>query len=48
MKKFDQLVEESAKNVTEIFPWDLEEILDERTPMMLDVREPYDYDAMHI
>ena len=48
MKKFDQLVEESAKNVTEIFPWDLEEILDERTPMMLDVREPYEYDAMHI
>jgi rhodanese-related sulfurtransferase len=48
MKRFDQLVEECAKNVKEIFPWDLEEILEERSPMIVDVREPYEYDAMHI
>lgn len=49
MKKFTELVAESAKNVDEIFPWDLEEKLDEgNTPLLLDVREPYEFDAMHI
>ena len=49
MKKFNDLVAESAKNVTEIFPWDLEERLEENPSLLLlDIREPYEYDAMHI
>jgi rhodanese-related sulfurtransferase len=49
MKTFKQLVEETAEQVTEIMPWDLSEQL-EREPdlLILDVREPYEYDAMHI
>lgn len=49
MKKFNELVAESAKNVTEIFPWDLEERFEENTSiLLLDIREPYEYEAMHI
>ncbi len=47
MKTFSQLVAESAKNIDEIFPWDLEEKRDS-PPMLLDIREPYEFDAMHI
>ena len=49
MKKFIELVAESAKNVTEIFPWDLEERFKENPSLLLlDIREPYEYEAMHI
>jgi len=49
MKKFTVLVAESAENVSEIFPWDLEEKLQQASkPLLLDVREPYEFDAMHI
>ena len=49
MKKFNDLVAESAKNVTEIFPWDLEErLLENPSLLLLDIREPYEFDAMHI
>jgi rhodanese-related sulfurtransferase len=48
MKTFNDLIADVSKNVTEIFPWDLEEILQERTPLLLDVRECYEFDAMHL
>ena len=49
MKKFNELVAESAKNITEIFPWDLEERLHENPSLLLlDIREPYEFEAMHI
>jgi rhodanese-related sulfurtransferase len=48
MKRFTELVAETAKRVREIFPWDLEEILQEREVMLLDVREPAEFEAMHI
>ena len=49
MKTFNDLVAESAKNVTEIFPWDLEERFEENPSLLLlDIREPYEYEAMHI
>jgi len=49
MKKFNELVVESAKNITEIFPWDLEERLNENPSLLLlDIREPYEFEAMHI
>jgi rhodanese-related sulfurtransferase len=47
--KFTDLIAECLPHVTEIFPWDLQEALAaERTPVLLDVREPYEYAAMHI
>ena len=49
MKKFSELVAECAENVAEIFPWDLEEIINQGIkPVLLDVREPYEFEAMHI
>ena len=49
MKRYTDLVNEQAKAIEEIFPWDLEEKLKgEEKPLILDVREPYEYDAMHI
>ena len=49
MKKFNDLVAESAKNINEIFPWDLEERFSENPSLLLlDIREPYEYEAMHI
>ena len=48
MKRFSELVKECAERVKEIFPWDLEEILQERSVILLDVREPYEFVAMHI
>jgi len=48
MKRFSELIKECAERVNEIFPWDLEELLQERSIMLLDVREPYEFVAMHI
>ena len=49
MKTFNELITDSLKNVDEIFPWDLEEKLEsDEKPILLDVREPYEFDAMHI
>ncbi len=48
MKRFTELVAETAERIKELFPWDLEEILQDREIMILDVREPYEFEAMHI
>lgn len=49
MKKFVDLIEDALKNVKEIFPWDLEEKLQvSSNPLLLDIREPYEFNAMHI
>ena len=48
MKTFTQLVEASRANVKEIFPWDLVERLKDSQVLIVDIREPYEYDAMHI
>jgi rhodanese-related sulfurtransferase len=49
MKTFQQIVAEALQDVKEIMPWDLEEKLGEdNTPLLVDIREPYEYDAMHI
>lgn len=43
------LVDLCRARVTEIFPWDLvEEIEAGREPLILDVREPYEFQALHI
>jgi len=48
MKTFNQLVQQAQKNVHEIFPWDLTEMMESSTLLLVDVREPYEFDAMHI
>ncbi len=47
--RYSQLVEEILPEVREIWPWDLEEQMEAGEDMLIvDLREPYEYDAMHI
>jgi len=49
MKRFLELVKDCLHNVKEHMPWDLEERLKENPDILLvDVREPHEYEAMHI
>lgn len=49
MKTFKQLVAEQAKHITELMPWDLEVKLNQdNKPLLLDIREPAEFTAMHI
>ena len=49
MKRFMELIRECLTDVKELMPWDLEERLQENPDLLiLDVREPYEFDAMHI
>lgn len=48
MKTFTQLVEASRTKVKELFPWDLVELRRDKNPLIIDIREPYEFDAMHI
>lgn len=49
MKTFNTLVNEYAEQITEIMPWDLEEKLEsDNPPLLIDIREPYEFEAMHI
>ena len=49
MKNFLNLISDCLGDVKEIMPWDLEERMQENPQLLIvDVREPYEYDAMHI
>ncbi len=49
MKHFNDLIAECLPEVEEIFPWDLEEKLQqENPPLLLDVREANEFDALYI
>ncbi len=49
MKTYKHLIEECLGSVEEIFPWDLEEELQSANkPLLLDIREPQEFQAMHI
>lgn len=49
MKTYQQLIEECLQTVKEIFPWDLEEKLEAGDdPILLDIREPDEFNAMRI
>ena len=50
MKRFTDIVASILPNVEELFPWDAQEMLEASAPapMILDVREPDEYNAMHI
>ena len=47
--RLEELITEALQTVPEILPWDLPERLQsEPAPLLLDVREPDEYHAMHI
>jgi rhodanese-related sulfurtransferase len=49
MKKFLDLISDCLSDVAEIMPWDLEEHMQANPDLLIvDVREPYEFDAMHI
>jgi len=49
MKNFIALIRDCLTDIREIMPWDLEERLQENPDLLiLDVREPNEFDAMHI
>ena len=49
MKRFTDLVNDCLGDITEIFPWDADELMQsERTPLLVDIREQDEFDAMHI
>lgn len=49
MMRFIELIRECLTDVKEIMPWDLEERLQENPDLLIvDVREPDEFDAMHI
>lgn len=49
MKRFTEIVNEHVEQVSELFPWDLDEKIQAKEDLLLvDIREPYEYDAMHI
>ena len=48
MKTFNQLVKEASETVNEVFPWDVSDRIQDDDIIIVDVREPNEYDAMHI
>jgi rhodanese-related sulfurtransferase len=49
MKNYIELMRECLTDVREIMPWDLEERLQQNPDLLiLDVREPNEFDSMHI
>ena len=49
MQKFVGLVQQYLKDVKEIMPWDMEERMQENPDLLVvDLREPNEFDAMHI
>jgi rhodanese-related sulfurtransferase len=50
VKTFEQLITDALEHVEEVYPWDLAEKLQSGTGdiLLIDIREPYEFDAMHI
>lgn len=49
MKNYRDLVQAVLPEIDELFPWDLEEKLNRGDPpVLVDIREPYEFEAMHI
>ncbi|MEZ5540822.1 MAG: rhodanese-like domain-containing protein [Pseudomonadota bacterium] len=49
MKRFTELVTAVLSQITEVFPWDVADMLEGSAyPLIVDVREAEEYNAMHI
>ena len=49
MKNFVTLIEDILPSIKELFPWDLEEEIKNNPDItLIDIREPYEFDVMHL
>lgn len=48
MKTFVELVDEARKSIKEAFPWDIGDRISGKDTLVVDIREPYEFDAMRI
>lgn len=49
MKTFQDLINDCLPAIEEIFPWDLQKTIENNSsPLLLDIREPYEFEALHI
>ena len=49
MKTFKDLIDDILPHIKEVFPWDLEELLEEKKDLLLiDITEPKEFDRLHI
>ncbi len=49
MKTYKDLINQCLQDVAELYPWDLvERLTQESPPILLDVREPYEFERFHI
>lgn len=49
MKSYKELLADATGRIKELFPWDLSEKLEAgEKPLLIDVREPHEFNAMHI
>lgn len=49
MKTFKDLIDDILPHIKELFPWDLEERLEQENDIILvDITEPYEFDRLHI
>jgi len=49
MKSFRKLIEDTLPHIKEIFPWDLEELLEQKQDcLLIDITEPDEFNRQHI
>jgi len=49
MKRYKDLITDCLKSVEEVLPWDLQKLIDSGAPpLLLDIREPYEFEKLHI
>jgi len=50
MKTFKEFISDCLETVAEVLPWDLEDAMENKkqAPLLLDIREPYEFDVLHI
>ncbi|BAP55685.1 rhodanese-like protein [Thioploca ingrica] len=49
MKTFQDLINDCLPAIEEIFPWDLQKVIENNhSPLLLDIREPYEFEVLHI
>ncbi len=49
MKSFQELINDCLGTVDEVFPWDLQNLMEsEQSPLLVDIREPDEFDTLHI
>jgi rhodanese-related sulfurtransferase len=49
MKRYKDLIADCLQSVEELLPWDLQKLIDsEAPPLLLDIREPHEFEKLHI